>query len=518
MKNPGYNHIGDEARSSSFSGPITREEGFLGYNEICKMLVTPDNGWSIVWEACHQAPYMFNQNKWVSYDNEESVRLKADFAWEKQLGGVMVWSIETDDFKGLCGGEKYPMMRALNNALVRKTRNLESELSVAECKAGDYSTERTIVTLAPVRQTSTTASASSEADTEEDQQEEEEEETGPCSNPNGPNPDPTECSQFYLCAGGVPHQMTCRPGTLYSATLMTCDHASNVACTTPSTTSTTKPQRSSTTRQTTSSTTIVTLSTVASTTRVTTTTTVFTTATTKKYERQTEIIPIRIHPVKEEDIVPILPVDNDINDDKIDTKFIPDVNTEGSDNNLHPANDDLYNNNVDNEGGQLFDNNYLVSKTNSGPALDDSESGMGSEKVAIIVLVIILLVVILVFMWCFRAKIKDCTEVYLDRLAADRMRKPSTVSLLKAYQLNKIKFPSYGKEEESHCRAAMSPTQQSLPNLPPKDYSQRDLPPLPLNERAPIAPPRRKKSFSENLYESPSLPQESPSGSGQTLT
>ena len=519
LKKSGYNHMGDDARSSSFKGPITREEGFLGYNEICKMLVTPDNGWSIVWEACHQAPYMFNQNKWVSYDNEESVRLKADFAWEKELGGVMVWSIETDDFKGLCGGEKFPMMRALNNALVMKTKNIESEDSVAECNAGDYSTERTIVTLAPIP-SSTTARASEESEAGEEEGEREED-SGPCANPNGPNPDPWECSQFYLCAGGVPHQMTCRPGTLYSATLMTCDHAGNVACTTPSTpstTSTTKPQRSSTTRQTTSSTTIVTLSTVASTTRVTTTTTVFTTATTKKYERQTEIIPIRIHPVKEEDIVPILPVDNDINDDKIDTKFIPDVNTEGSDNNLHPANDDLYNNNVDNEGGQLFDNNYLVSKTNTGPALDDSDSGMGSEKVAIIVLVIILLVVILVFMWCFRAKIKDCTEVYLDRLAADRMRKPSTVSLLKAYQLNKIKFPSYGKEEESHCRAAMSPTQQSLPNLPPKDYSQRDLPPLPLNERAPIAPPRRKKSFSENLYESPSLPQESPSGSGQTLT
>ena len=224
--------------------------------------------------------------------------------------------------------------------------------------------------------------------------------------------------------------------------------------------------------------------------------------------------------MKEEDIVPILPVDNDINDDKIDTKFIPDVNTEGSDNNLHPVNDDLYNNNVDNEGGQQFDNNYLVSKTDTDPPLDNPEPGMGSEKVAIIILVIILLVVILVFMWCFRAKIKEYTEVYLDRMAADRMRKPSTVSLLKAYQLNKIKFPSYGKEGESRCRAAtaMSPTQQSLPNLPPKDYSTRDLPPLPLSERAPIAPPRRKKSFSENLYESPSLPQESPSGGSQTLT
>ena len=42
---------------------------------------------------------MFNEDKWVSYDNERSIRLKADFAWEKKLGGVMVWSIETDDFK-----------------------------------------------------------------------------------------------------------------------------------------------------------------------------------------------------------------------------------------------------------------------------------------------------------------------------------------------------------------------------------------------------------------------------------
>lgn len=229
--------------------------------------------------------------------------------------------------------------------------------------------------------------------------------------------------------------------------------------------------------------------------------------------------------MKEEDLVPILPVDNnDINDDKIDTKFIPDVTTGGSDSNLHPVNDDLYDNNVDNEGGHQLDNNYLVSKTNTEPPLDQSESGMGSEKVAIIVLVIVLLVVILVFMWCFRTKIKDCTEVYLDRIAADRMRKPSTVSLLKAYQLNKIKFPSYGKEGESRCRgstATTTPTQQSVPNLPPKDYSNRDLPPLPQSQRPPIAPPRRKKSFSENLYESPNLPEESPSGpsgTSQTLT
>ena len=52
------------------------------------------------WEACHKAPYMVNNNKWVSFDNEKSIKMKADLAWDKKLAGVMVWSIETDDFQG----------------------------------------------------------------------------------------------------------------------------------------------------------------------------------------------------------------------------------------------------------------------------------------------------------------------------------------------------------------------------------------------------------------------------------
>ena len=43
---------------------------------------------------------MVNKQKWVSYDNERSVKMKADLAWDKNLAGVMVWSIETDDFNG----------------------------------------------------------------------------------------------------------------------------------------------------------------------------------------------------------------------------------------------------------------------------------------------------------------------------------------------------------------------------------------------------------------------------------
>ena len=32
-------------------------------------------------------------------------------------------------------------------------------------------------------------------------------EGGVCVKPNEPNPDPTDCAKFYLCANGVPHAM-----------------------------------------------------------------------------------------------------------------------------------------------------------------------------------------------------------------------------------------------------------------------------------------------------------------------
>ena len=30
---------------------------------------------------------------------------------------------------------------------------------------------------------------------------------GVCVKPNEPNPDPSDCAKFYLCANGVPHPM-----------------------------------------------------------------------------------------------------------------------------------------------------------------------------------------------------------------------------------------------------------------------------------------------------------------------
>lgn len=45
-----------------------------------------------------------------------SLTEKTDYIKKYNLGGAMLWSVETDDFRGECGG-KYPLLKTLNAGL-----------------------------------------------------------------------------------------------------------------------------------------------------------------------------------------------------------------------------------------------------------------------------------------------------------------------------------------------------------------------------------------------------------------
>lgn len=79
---------------------------------------------------------MVKGQKWITYDDEESVRQKTIFAFEnvslfllfqekkditkqfffQDLAGVCIWSIDTDDFLGICSGTKFPLLKNINRA------------------------------------------------------------------------------------------------------------------------------------------------------------------------------------------------------------------------------------------------------------------------------------------------------------------------------------------------------------------------------------------------------------------
>lgn len=50
-----------------------------------------------------------------------------DWLKENSFGGIMVWSIDMDDFSGKCGNGKYPLLQTLNEQLKTYKINLAYE-------------------------------------------------------------------------------------------------------------------------------------------------------------------------------------------------------------------------------------------------------------------------------------------------------------------------------------------------------------------------------------------------------
>lgn len=90
--------------------------GFAGYNDICLFLKQKNIG--IVFDTATKSPYVFKDFEWISYDNRQSLKLKSQFIVQNGYGGIMVYSLNSDDFKGNCG-EKFPLINAISEASVR---------------------------------------------------------------------------------------------------------------------------------------------------------------------------------------------------------------------------------------------------------------------------------------------------------------------------------------------------------------------------------------------------------------
>lgn len=114
LNNPNNNYVGASFSGAGSAGPYTREAGMLGYNEICEMQLKEE--WDIHYDEQRCVPYAQKGNQWISYDNIDSISQKAKFINEMDLGGAMIWSLETDDFRGTCG-IKYPLLNTLHNVL-----------------------------------------------------------------------------------------------------------------------------------------------------------------------------------------------------------------------------------------------------------------------------------------------------------------------------------------------------------------------------------------------------------------
>ena len=114
LADAGNNGLGAPTTGPGAAGPYTKEAGMLGFNEICVDL--GQGGWTVIRDPQQQVPYAFKGNQWVGYDDASCVGKKAEYIKQMGFAGAMLWSVETDDFRGTCG-QKYPLLNALNSVL-----------------------------------------------------------------------------------------------------------------------------------------------------------------------------------------------------------------------------------------------------------------------------------------------------------------------------------------------------------------------------------------------------------------
>lgn len=101
------------SRGPGAAGPYTQQAGSLGYNEICLNFGT----WTRVYDSSYRAPYAYLNNQWVGYDDVQSITAKCQYINSANLGGAMLWSLETDDFRGRCDEQAYPLLTTINEQL-----------------------------------------------------------------------------------------------------------------------------------------------------------------------------------------------------------------------------------------------------------------------------------------------------------------------------------------------------------------------------------------------------------------
>lgn len=132
---PKVSPIGLPSQKAGFKGPYTSQEGFMGFNEICEALVAYPQNWTTGWDDYSSTAYAIKQDRVVVYDDRKAMIAKVEYAKKQKLAGVMVWSIDTDDFRGKCAslhtdmdpldGLDFPLMRSINLALGNNMRPSE---------------------------------------------------------------------------------------------------------------------------------------------------------------------------------------------------------------------------------------------------------------------------------------------------------------------------------------------------------------------------------------------------------
>ncbi|XP_025836304.1 probable chitinase 10 [Agrilus planipennis] len=205
LSDPSQNSLNAPSAGGGEAGEHTRAMGFLAYYEICNNILK--RGWNVVRDPeGRMGPYAYSGNQWVSFDDTNMIRHKAEYIKRMGLGGGMIWALDLDDFSNYCGCEKYPLLRTINRVL----RNYP--IPPPKCNL-----ESNVVTTGDESTPSPTDSDNGGSDEEL-----------VCDGSQIFMSHSTNCNQYYLCNQGMYELQTCPSGLYWN--VKNCDWPENTPC------------------------------------------------------------------------------------------------------------------------------------------------------------------------------------------------------------------------------------------------------------------------------------------------
>ncbi|XP_062997927.1 chitinase-3-like protein 1 [Elgaria multicarinata webbii] len=117
--------LGASASGPGTAAEFTKLPGIMAYYEICNF----NHGATVERIEEQAVPYSHKGNQWVGYEDKTSVQTKVQYMKNNHLGGVMIWTIELDDFSGFfCKDGKYPLLSAVKQELDKQEPSFAIEL------------------------------------------------------------------------------------------------------------------------------------------------------------------------------------------------------------------------------------------------------------------------------------------------------------------------------------------------------------------------------------------------------
>lgn len=111
LDNPAYNGVSAKLKKNhplGYAANFTKTDGYMDYVETCRRVSYWK--WKREWVKYAATPYIYYKDQWVSYEDKDSVDVKADWFRKRWFGGIFVWTLDADDYIGSCNRELFPMV------------------------------------------------------------------------------------------------------------------------------------------------------------------------------------------------------------------------------------------------------------------------------------------------------------------------------------------------------------------------------------------------------------------------